>query len=138
TYYLAGTTRFYYDPVAATGGAWPITAGSPPDGGRLLCTWRGRLVVSGVNTDPQNWFMSKQLDPTNWDYSPAVITESQAVAGNNSLAGYVGDVINTMIPWSDDVLIFGGNQSLFQMTGDPMAGGRIDRISDTVGLARGR
>jgi len=42
------------------------------------------------------------------------------------------------VPYSDDVLIFLGDHSVWQMSGDPMAGGRIDRISDITGGAWGR
>ncbi len=43
-----------------------------------------------------------------------------------------------MIPYSDDVLIFGCDHSIYQMSGDPMDSGAIDLISDTVGMAFGR
>ena len=104
---------------------------------RLCCTWRGRIVLSGLLLDPANWFMSKVSDPTNWDYSPISVTPSQAVAGNNSPLGFIGDVVTTLIPYTDDVLVFGGDHTIYMLQGDPMAGGQIDLVSDTIGMAWG-
>ncbi len=141
-YYLDGVSYKVYDPVANTVVDWTTTDGDLPRGGgetgRLICLWRGRAVISGLRSDPQNWFMSRVDFPRDFDYSPLSIDPTQAIAGNNSAAGLVGDVITALIPYSDDVLIFGGDHTIYQMTGDPMSGGRIDRLSDTIGMAWGR
>ncbi len=141
-YFADGVNWKYYHPATnavlpwtASAGTLPVdTAGNKP---RLIATWNGRTVLSGLPYDPQNWFMSASGDPTNFDYNPSPTVETQAVAGNNSPAGHVGDVITALIPYNDDVLIFGGDHTIWQMTGDPMAGGRIDRISDITGIAWG-
>lgn len=121
---------------------WTTTNGSLPVNGvkrpRLICTWRSRIVQAGLEGDEHNWFMSKAGFPLNWDYAPAVSDETDAVAGNNSLAGMSPDSINTLISYSDDKLIFGCDHSIWQMTGDPASGGRIDNISMTTGMAFGR
>lgn len=132
----------YYDPSANTVNNWQATAGTLPvdnqgNTPRLCGTWRGRLVVSGLLFDPQNWFMSKVSDPQDWDYFPTTISPDQAIAGNNSPLGLVGDVITTLIPYTDDVLIFGGDHSIYMLRGDPMAGGQIDRVTDAIGMAWG-
>lgn len=141
-YFADGTNEKYYDPATNTMTAWTASAGTLPvdstNRPRLIETWRGRLVVAGIKTDPHNWFMSAVGDADDWNYSPTVEVETQAVAGNNSSAGKVGDVVTGMIPYSDDVLIFGADHSMWQMTGDPMAGGRLDLISDVTGMAWGR
>lgn len=142
-YYADGLAYKFYDSESDSVGTWTPTAGTLPtdsrgNAARLICTWRGRTVLSGLPADPQNWFMSAVDDPLDWDYAPSTEVATQAVAGNNSEAGYVGDIVNTMIPWSDDVLIFGGDHSIWQMNGDPMDGGQIDRISDTIGMTWGR
>lgn len=141
-YYADGSHWIVYDPSTDTASAWTASAGSlPVDGSgrtpRLICTWRGRIVLAGIIGDPTNWFMSAQFDATNFDYSPQNVTATQAVAGNNTEAGQVPDNITTLMPYSDDLLIFGGDHSIWQMTEDPAAGGQIDRISDTVGVAFG-
>jgi len=122
--------------------AWEASTGNLPldrmgRAAKLSATWRGRIVLSGISSEPRNWFMSALGDPLNWDYFPAVTLETQAVAGNNSDAGLSGDIINTLIPYTDDLLLFGGDQTIWQMTGDPMSGGRLDLIADITGIAYG-
>jgi len=116
---------------------WAATVGTAPTLARLICLYRGRVVTSGVVNDPNNWFMSKSGDPYDYDYSPATPNSLQAVAGNNSSAGLVGDVITALIPISDDVMYFGGDSSIYMMTGDPASGGVIDLVSET-GILFGR
>lgn len=104
-------------------------------GGRIIALYRGRLVISGLRTDPQNWFMSAVDDPTDWDYSPATVSATQAVAGNASDVGKLGDAVTALIPYSDDLLVIGGDHTLWVMRGDPAAGGMIDNISYQTGIA---
>ena len=141
-YFVDGTNYVYYNPADNTVRAWSPTAGTLPrdvasNGARLICTWRGRAVLSGLLLDPQNWFMSRIADPNDFDYSPSAITVADPVAGNNSPLGLVGDVVTALIPYTDDVLIFGGDHTIYAMRGDPADGGRIDRISDITGVAFG-
>ncbi len=139
-YFVDGENVKKYTASTNTVATWTPSGGSLPGSGstrcRLICTWRSRIVLSGLSSDPHNWFMSKLGDPLDWDYG-ATVTEAMAVAGNNSDAGKCADIINTLIPFNDDILIFGGDHSIYQMTNDPMAGGRIDRISDGIGMAFG-
>lgn len=142
-YFADGTNAKYYDPSNNTVSAWTATAGSLPVGSdagtpRLIETWRGRTVLSGLIKDPQNWFMSAVGSPTDFDYSPAATTPTQAVAGNNSTLGKVGETITSMISFTDDMLFFGCLSSLWMMRGDPMAGGQLDKITNAVGMAWGR
>lgn len=138
TFMVDGLRSKQYNLADNTVSTWTATAGTLPAGGRLLALYRGRMVVSGVVTDPYNWFMSKLGDPFNWDYAPAVTNVTQAVAGNNSDAGLIGDIVTALIPLSDDVLVFGGDHTIYQMTGDPAAGGSIDLVSDQTGIAFGK
>lgn len=125
--------------------AWTPTSGSLPtemiDGVARKCslivTWGGRIVMSGLISDGQNWFMSAVDDPLNWEYSPTTTTVQQAVAGNNSAAGLAGDIITALIPYTDDVLIFGGDHTIWRLRGNPAEDGRIDLVSDITGIAAG-
>lgn len=141
-YFADGKSVKKYTASTNTVATWTPTSGSLPGSGtdrhRLICTWRSRIVVSGLQSDPHNWFMSAIGDALNWDYGADPVTEGMAVAGNNSTAGKAADIIQTLIPYSDDLLIFGGDHTIWQMTNDPMAGGRIDRISDITGMAFGQ
>lgn len=141
-WFADGTNWCYYDAVTTSVETWTASAGLRPvdsdnNAPRLICTWRGRIVLSGLPKDPQNWFMSAVGDPTDFDYSPLSVTPAQAIAGNNAPAGIVGDVITTLIPYSDDTLVFGGDHTIYMMRGDPMMGGQIDLISDVIGMAWG-
>lgn len=141
-WFADGINYCVFDPATNGVNLWVATAGQLPqdsDGnyGRLICTWRGRIVLSGLLNDPQNWFMSAVGDPLNWDYGPLSVSSTQAVAGNNSSLGLIGDVVTTLIPYSDDLLIFGGDHTIYIMSGDPMDGGQIDLVSDSIGMAFG-
>ncbi len=141
-FFADGVNWVYYDPSVDTIFTWAATAGTLPldnqgNAPRLITTWRGRIVLSGLILDPQNWFMSAVSDPFNFDYSPLSITPTQAIAGNNAPQGLIGDVVTALIAYSDDVLIFGGDHTIYVMHGDPMAGGQIDLVSDSIGMAWG-
>lgn len=150
-FFCDGSNYKVYDPVTNTVTEWTTAAREAEDGddggempvhgvnkGRLIETWRSRIVISGIKTDPHNWFMSAAGYPYDFNYGPTETCEIQAVAGNNSSAGEIGDIINTMIPYSDDLLIFGCDHSIWMMRGDPMAGGRIDLLTDVIGMSWGR
>lgn len=143
-WFADGVNWCYYDPRTNTVNLWaplapsllPVdSAGNTP---RLICTWRGRTVLSGLLLDPQNWFMSRVGDPTDFDYSPASVSPTQAIAGNNAPQGLIGDVVTALIPYSDDVLFVGGDHTIYMINGDPMAGGQIDLVSDAIGIAWGQ
>jgi len=145
-YFADGKSTKYYRSSNKTITSWTTTAGSLPSytvntevqRPRLICTWNARIVQSGLAGDPQNWFMSAMTNPRDWDYSPATTCETQAVAGNASDASEVQDVINALIPWNNDYLVFGMDHSIGQMSGNPAGGGRFDMLSDVTGVAWGR
>lgn len=143
-YYADGIAYVYFDPIAGTVNDWKTSSSggqlpidSKGNTARLIATWRGRTVLSGLIFDPQNWFMSAVGDPTNFNYSPQSVTPAQAIAGNNSPLGLIGDAVTTLIPYSDDVLMMGGDHTIWMFNGDPMAGGQIDLVSDAIGMAWG-
>lgn len=141
-WFADGINYAYYDPRINAVRPWVASAGTLPvdsdnNTPRLICNWRGRIVLSGFIKDPQNWFMSRVNDPTDFDYSPESVDPTQPIAGNNAPQGLIGDVITGLIPYSDDVLIFLGDHTVYMMRGDPMAGGQIDLVSDVIGGAWG-
>lgn len=100
----------------------------------IIAYYRERLVLAGLTNDPSNWFMSAAGDPLNWDYGPEVSTVTQAVAGSLNEAGRVGDIVTTLVPFSDDLLLIGGEHSMWVLRGDPAAGGQIDNLSRQIGV----
>ena len=142
-WFADGVNWCYYVPSTNSVERWVASSGALPvdsalNTPRLIATWRGRTVLSGLLKDPQNWFMSAVNDPTNFNYSPPSTSPTQAIAGNNAPQGLIGDVVTGLIPYTDDVLIFGGDHTLYMMRGDPMAGGQIDKISEVIGMAWGQ
>jgi hypothetical protein len=146
-YYADGRNYQVWDGGTNEASDWTLTAGTLPGtpgntntntSGRLIETWDGRVVIAGLRSDPHNYFMSAKGDPLDYDYAPANSTELQAVTGGVGVVGKVPDIINAMIPYSDDILIFGCDHSIYQMSGNPMAGGRIDNVSTRIGMPFGR
>jgi hypothetical protein len=142
-YLTDGVASHYsvYDPGSRTVLAWtpsagllPVGTADPSLGCTIMALYRGRIALSGLTEDPQNWFMSKAGDPLDWDYG-ATPTAVMAVAGNNSVAGLVGDRITCLAPANDDLMVIGGDHTVWMMRGDPADGGRIDNISHTTGIA---
>ena len=113
-------------------------SGEIPEKCAIAAVYRGRLVLARSAEQPTNWYMSAVDQPTNFDFFPPTITSDQAVFGNNAPAGLCPDIVNALIPYSDDYLIFGCDQSIWRMTGDPMEGGAFDRMSDSTGMAFGK
>lgn len=106
---------------------------------RLICLWRGRTVLSGLIGNPQIVFMSAVNQPGNFDYSPVSTTPTQAVAlTSTSTTGTVGDNVTALIPVTDDLLIIGCENTMVQLSGDPLNGGTLDWISKQIGIAFGR
>lgn len=141
-YFADGTHARYYDPRDNKVKTWGVTEGVYPSDTlgnlpRLIGTWRGRLMLSGISGDQQNWFASTVGDPFNWNTQQDGIPPTQAVVGNNSSLGLVGDVVTTLIPYADDTLIFGCDHEIWMMAGDPMAGGQLVLVSKKLGMAFG-
>ncbi len=105
----------------------------------LIAVWGGRIVLSGLETDPNNIFMSAVGDAFDWDYSPAAQTIQQAVAGSVT-AGYGKnqDIVTALIPYTDDVLLIGGTHSIRRLLGNPAEGGINVSVTDITGVATGK
>lgn len=137
---LYANCRVYHKAGVDELAAWTPDSGTLPRGTddatlgcKYITLYRGRVVLWGLTEDPQNWFMSAAGDPYDWDYS--VDTATAAVAGNNSDAGKLGDLLTCFAPYSDDFAIMGGDHTLWMLVGDPASGGRIDNISYRTGIA---
>jgi len=144
-YIADGVNYFVYDPtdtdVSAYGSVDRLrcsTLGALPQRCKLIEMWHGRLVLARDPADPGRWHMSAINDVTDWDYFPQIPSAKQACSSTNTRAGRVPDIINAVAVYSDDLLLFGGDRSIWQLTGDPMSGGSLDLITDETGMAFGR
>lgn len=142
-YFADGINWAYYVPSTNSVETWTASAGSLPvdsdsNTPRLICTWRGRTVLSGLFGDPQNIFFSAVGDPSDFDYAPSSPSAIDAVALNLPPYGLIGDVVTGLCPYTDDILIVFCDHSIFLFRGDPLAGGQIDMVSSSIGGAWGR
>ena len=119
-----------YDPATDTLTRWVATSGKGmvPSGCDLICLYRDRLVLAGDYV----WYMSRQADPLDWDYSQT--DAGRAVAGQSSDAGIIGEPLTALIPHSDDYLVFGGLNSLWVLRGDAAWSGMLDNLSYNIGI----
>jgi len=123
------------DPPDAFSGSLPVGIADATLGCPIITLYRGRVVLAGLYENPNEWYMSAVGDPFDFDYGAAIITPTQAVAATLADAGKIGDVVTCLMPYSDDIMIFGCSQSLWALQGDPAAGGMIDAISYKIGIA---
>ncbi len=112
-------------------------AGPMPKHGRLIESWRGRLVIARTEDDPHNVYMSRVGDPFNWDEFPLNPDTLEAVSFGVSRVGLSPDIVNALIPYNDDLMIIGGDHTIQRLTGDPNAAGQLDLVSDVTGIAFG-
>jgi len=104
-------------------------------GCRLAALYAGRVWLSGLETDPQNWWASRAQDPFDWDYFPATQTDTDPVAGNTNQTGKLEDIVTALMPYLDDIMYFGGDHTLWKLSGDPAdSQGRFDNVSRQIGV----
>ena len=82
--------------------------------------------------------MSRVGKPFDWDEFPPIPDAAAAVSNVTAKAGLCPDSINTIVPYKDDVLWFGCDRSIYQLSGDPGAGGSFDLVSDEIGMSFGK
>lgn len=147
-YYVDGSRYRYYTPITHVIDAWTETTtdGVMPSATvdavvhtcRLIATYHGSIWLSGLIGDPQNWFASRVNDAHDFHYGATPASDpAKAVAGNNSRAGFIGDVVTAMMAYTDDEMLFGGNKTIYVMRGDPRTGGSIDLVTSSIGVAFG-
>jgi hypothetical protein len=146
-YYVTdGIVNKVYDPVKGTLDDWEAEGlGKVPERIKLLSSWRGRAVVVPKD-EPHNVRMSKLGDPLDWDEYPEVPSFEQAISLNNPRSiGRMPDVVNTIIPYNDEIVVFGGDSTIHELIGDPAVvtldgsiKARLSLVSDVTGIAVGQ
>jgi hypothetical protein len=99
----------------------------------LVCRYNGRLVISGNPERTGGWYMTRQANPFDLDFTDNTDLQSP-IASDNADYGDIGDIVKALVPWHDDYLIFGCQNSMHYIQGDPLAGGARLVISDKVGM----
>jgi hypothetical protein len=140
-YYTDGRNYGVYDPFDDSWKKLVADRGELPEACQLISYYSTRLVLARSSKQgPHAWFMSAAENPLDWDEAPAIETRDQAISGTN-LGGplQVGDIINSLAPIGDDLLIFGCDRSIWVLRGDPLASNALlDNVTDEVGMAFGR
>ncbi len=136
-YFTDGLGYYRYDAATDTASTHTPNAGKIPEGFQLCAPFGQRLVYARTADEPQLWCASGLGDPDDWDFHPAAPTPDQAIYGTLSRASVCPVPITALIPFSDDILIFGGDRAIWRMRGDPGAGGYFDELSDNLGISFG-
>lgn len=126
----ATTTPHWYDWVVYPDGA----SGSLPSIAYLGCSWRGRAVLSGNTDDPNQVYMSRQADHTDFAYVANDVQSPVAGGEDPNVPGKTGDIVRCLIPRGKDYLIVGCATSVWAYAGDPADGGSYGELDDTVGI----
>jgi hypothetical protein len=115
----------------------PTDGGEAPQRCRILTAWRGRLILARAADYPYEITASELGNPYGMNIYPAALSSTQAWRGTAAGVGRAPDVVNSFVPLNDDLAIIGGDHSMHILRGDPSAGGEIDAMSDSMGLAFG-
>lgn len=127
-----------YDPKANTLTLLTATDGTCPAGCSLIARYRDRIILAGDPLDPNEVYGSRIGDPLDWDFSGAETDGGAAFKASASNAGVPGDAVTALMTRSDDHLFIGCRSSLYIMRGDPPSGGRIDLVSERMGVLSAR
>ncbi len=140
-----GLNYIYVDPLQTTNypngrvERWePTSAGVMPPRAKLVFAWRDRMGLALSPDDPHNIYLTAGNDPFNIDLAPVSPSITQAMVFNLTPAGLVPDLPRSFIPYTDDLLIILCDHSIWQVSGNPLRGGEIDRITGVIGGSFGR
>lgn len=142
TFFADGVNAYYYNAADDEVYNWrnEVVYGILPNdsngGFPYIEFWNNRLVIFGLSDDPSNWYMSAENNPFDWKQQSNVVGAS--ISGRTSPAGLFPGRIFGVIPYNDDLVVFGGDHTLYQLSLDPAVDGQFNLISDTIGIAPGR
>lgn len=107
--------------------------GTMPTSISIVNLYRGRLVYND-DYRPHAWYMTAVENPWKIKYDYDTDGDLSAVTYTNTMLGEVGDIITAIIPYKDDLLIWGCANSVWILVGDPMGSGQNARITDKTGI----
>lgn len=116
----------------------PLDSDYPvPVGGEIVVRYRERLFWAGGELGIQ-WYMSRQGDPTDYNYGKTPGDVGRPVSGTVADAGVPGDVITAAIASGDDYLAVFCPTSCWRIAGDPADTGYIQAVHRTLGCIGAR
>ena len=125
------TGPLWYDWVSYNTGQVTTFDGMPTNA-QIVCNYRGRVMLAGDTTDPNQWYMPRMGNP--WDWAYTALDAQSAVSGEAGPMGKAADIIKALIPYKDDYAIIGGEHTMTVMRGDPCDSGSLDTIDETIGI----
>jgi len=136
---MDGLAYKVYSPLTGLVTALEATsAGELPPRAKLGCMWRHRLLLGRFADKPGRYCASAVGDIRDFDFRREPRIATMAFDASLTRAGEVEDSIVGFAPASDDLLFVLGTSRILRLTGDPMAGGVIDKVSDDLGGTFGR
>jgi hypothetical protein len=114
------------------------SAGEIPPNAKIGCFYRNRLFIANFPDNPGGYAASAMGDIRNWDFFPPNVAATSAFIGSLARAKDTPSIVTGLIPATDDLLIIGAYNSIWRMTGDPYAGGELDKVADSIGMAFGK
>jgi len=147
-YMTDGYSSKVYDPLEDTLTDWEAEAGGEvPKRLIHLEKWNGRIITV-PREDPRNIYASEAGNPLGWDFFPPVLNPSMAWSLDlQAFPGRLADIIQAVIPASNETLLIGGDKSIHAILGDPARDFGVhsssDRatppqlVSDQIGMAFG-
>jgi hypothetical protein len=114
--------------TAATTGS--LSGTGAPDNCSVLCACMDRLWAAGSLVTPHVLYACKIGDATTWDTSEGFEDSAYASGG---IGGIINEPITALFPLGDHCLGIGCTDSMYALNGNPLAGGRLYKISNEVG-----
>ncbi len=134
-YIATGGTALWYNPIDTTGD--PVRElvarkGELVQNTTGVVNWRNRLFWYGVKGQPNNYFASRVGDA--WDYDYGAGDDARAIAGNNTVYSRIGNPIQAICSMGDNRCVFGCSREIWEIRGDPAAGGVSRRLTEQTGM----
>lgn len=102
-----------------------------PTQATIAALYRGRVFLAGDKDNPHQWKGPRADNP--WDWLFFANDVFSPVAGNDSLAGQLGDIVTALIPFADNYFVMAGASSIWVMLGAPI-GGALRQVGFDTGI----
>lgn len=122
-----------YDPSTDTLAVVAASHGTIPVKCSLLFLHNDRVGLAGDAANPQLWYLSRQGDPTDFDYT-VLDDVGCAVSAATSDAGGLGEPIIAVVSHANTCTLIMGSASTVILRGDPNRGGVLAMLNNSVGI----
>lgn len=110
-----------------------VQKGFIPVGCRIVARHMASLIWAGDPSAPQAFYLSRQGDAKDYDFSQE--DDQAAYAGATGEIGRVPDPIVDVIPWYRRYTFLACRSSLHLLIDNPRKGGSVEEVSSNIGLA---